>query len=350
MSGRVLGIAVSALGLSLGACAPQEKADTAPTATVSVAVARVQSVDEVLAAFGVVEYAPGHAVAVPIQVDAEVREILVVPGAAVRRGQPLLHLAPSATSALEVAKAIHDGVAAEADAGRVRRLRGQGLATAAEEAAADAAAANARALSQSLRARTGDGHIIVIAAPADGVVDALTVRAGELVPAGTVVVSLGDPGRLQVRLGIETADLVSVRPGQSVELNAVAATRTAAGRVEAVDRHVDRETHFAAALVSLPRDAPLNVGENVRGRIVVATHPHAVTVPRSSVLYDKGEAYVFTFGQDRAKRVAVSAGIEAGDVTELTAGIAAGTHVIVSGNYELEDGMPIRLAVGTPSP
>lgn len=350
MTARALLLVIGTLGVLLGACSAHEEAVSPPTATVQIAAARVQSIDEVLAAFGAVEYAPGHAIAVPIQVDAEVREVLVVPGVTVRRGQPLLHLGPSATSGLEVGKAARDSVAAEAEAGRVRRLRDVALATAAEVAAADAAAANALALSNSLHARIGDGHGIVIAAPADGVIDSLLVHAGELVTAGTVVLTIGDPGRLQVRLGIETADLATVRAGQAVELRAVAAARTAAGRIEVVDRHVDRDTHLAAALVSLPRDAALNVGESIRGRIIIATHVHAVTVPRSALLYDKGEAYVFTLGRDRAKRIAVSPGIDTGEAVELTDGISAGTNVIIGGNYELADGMLIRVVTGTPSP
>ncbi len=349
MTVRLLPLALGALGISLGACAPHDEAPVAPTATVEVAAARVQSVDAVLAAFGAVEYATSHTFAVVIQVDAEVREVLVVPGAAVRRGQPLLRLGPSAASALEVAKAGQDNVAAQADAERVRRLREQSLATAAEAAAADAIAANAQGLSASLRARLGDGHGVIVTAPIDGVVDAISVHPGELVSAGTVVASIGDPSRLQVRLGIETTDLANVRPGQAVAMTAVAGPRTAAGRIEVVDRHVDHDTHLASALIALPRDAALNVGESVRGRIVIATHPHAVTVPRSALLYEKDEAYVYAARGDLAKRVPVNPGIDTGDAIEVDGGITPGTNVIVRGNYELEDGMAIHVVAGTPS-
>lgn len=339
-----------ATGVALGACSAKEDGPAPPTATVQVALARTASIEEVLAAFGAVEYAPERAAAVPIEVDALVREVLVVPGSVVHRGQALLRFAPSATSSLEVRKAVEDSTAAEADADRVRRLRERSLATLAEQSAAEATAANARDLRDSLRTRTGDGKEFVVVAPSNGVVDSVPVHPGELVVAGTIVASVGDPALLRVRLGLEPSDLARVHAGQGVTLVAVADARSATGHVVAVERHVDRESHLAAAWIGLPREATLNVGESVRGRIVVATHEHAITVPRSALLYERDEAFVFVRDGDKAKRVVVVPGIDAGAVIELVSGVKAGAAVIVAGNHELEDGMAIHVADGAPPP
>jgi HlyD family secretion protein len=98
--------------------------------------------------------------------------------------------------------------------------------------AARAAVANARAQVAMAEATQAD---LVLTAPVDGVVLARYVEPGEVLPAGTPAVSLGDPSRPWIRVFVSPAVVAQLRVGQpaSVRLDG-APERTWPGRVTAI--------------------------------------------------------------------------------------------------------------------
>ena len=72
-------------------------------------------------------------------------------------------------------------------------------------------------------------------------------------------------------------------------------------------------------------------------------------MPRAAVLKDDKGAYVFQITpQNRARRVAVVMQIENGDRYGVDGYIDASQGLVVSGNYELKDGMAVRVSKGAP--
>jgi hypothetical protein len=67
-----------------------------------------------------------------------------------------------------------------------------------------------------------------------------------------------------------------------------------------------------------------------------------IVAPRSAVLRDGQEAYLFSVDQGRAQRVSIQTGIEQNGWIEIRSGVKAGQPVVVRGNYELSDGMAVR--------
>jgi membrane fusion protein (multidrug efflux system) len=334
---------IAALGavstLVAGCGSGKESEPPPPTAAVSTVTATLRDLHATVLGFGAVEFAPARAESLVVQVESQVAAVLVAAGSRVRQGDTLLRLRPSALTHLEVEKAGRDATLAAREARRLARLRDEGLATDAEAAAAH----TALALRDSLVARTGAGEQLVLRAPRDGIVDVLTAQPGELLAAGTVVARIGDPAGLQARIGLESADARRVALGAAASVSALdggAAVVTA--RVGAVEGRVDKDSRLAAALVPLPAAAALMPGVPVRGRIVVASHAHAVAVPRTAVLYDGEEATVFVVVAGKAQRRVVHAGIIDEEFTEITDGIKAGESVVTTGNHELEDGMAVR--------
>jgi membrane fusion protein (multidrug efflux system) len=65
-------------------------------------------------------------------------------------------------------------------------------------------------------------------------------------------------------------------------------------------------------------------------------------VPRSAVLGDAPDACVYIVQDGKARRVPVQTGAEADDLIEVSGAVSAGDIVVVSGNYELNDGMAVR--------
>jgi membrane fusion protein (multidrug efflux system) len=337
-------ILVSAASVLCGCKGAADEAEPTPTATVDVQPAAQHPIEEALIAYGTVEFVPAHTRSLSVQVESQVAERFVLPGTAVKQGQPLMRLIPSATSRLDVDKATRDASVAVADAQRVERLHAQGLATDSDLRTAKAAEQTAIQLRDSLIARIGTGGL-VLKAPIAGTVDALTAQPGDLIAPGTVVMRVADPKAVYARLGLEPEDAARVKGGQPVTLSALTTRATVAqGKITEVDARVDPTTRLTSA-VGLP-ESTINLvpGSSVRGRIVLDSHPDALTVPRSAVLYSEEKPFVYVADGGKAQRRDVTTGLSDDTQVEILNGLKVGESVIVGGNYELEDGMAIRVA------
>ncbi|MGH8539593.1 MAG: efflux RND transporter periplasmic adaptor subunit [Stenotrophobium sp.] len=342
------------LVLALTACSEKpEPPAPPPSVQVQVAAAMAMPVSQTLAAYGAAEFDPASTRALAVQFEAQAFALYVASGQTVRAGQPLLTLSPSANTQLELDRLARAEDLSTRELERLARLRDEGLATNAEVQAAQYAALNARDAHRSLAARTGGGNLNLLA-PADGVVETLSYAPGDVIPAGSVVARLGTTQHLRVRLGVEPEDLPQVRVGAAVHLHQLHdGAADIAGLVVAVDKRVDAQTRLAGALVILPADSGVLPGEVLSGRIVIATHEHALAVPRSAVLYDaaqNSQAYVFVANGGKAQRKNVNVGLDDGHDIEILAGLTAGENVIVQGNYELSDDMAIRTATAAVAP
>ena len=330
--------------LLVGCKGASDEAEPAPTAVVEIQPAARHSMDEVLVAYGAVDFAPAHTRALTVQVESQVAERFVLPGTHVKAGQALMRLVPSAATHLDVDKASRDAAVAEADAQRQARLRAQGLATDSDLRTAKAAADTAVALRDSLNSRIGV-HGVTLQAPIDGVVDTFTAQPGDVIVPGTPVIRIADPKALYVRVGLEPEDAVRVKDGQAVTISTLSsAAISVAGRISEVDARVDATSRLAGAVAQPEANSQLVPGSAVRARIVLNTHADAVTVPRSAVLYEDEQPFVYVADQGKAHRKPVKLGLIDDTQAQITQGVNVGESVISGGNYELEDGMAVQLA------
>ena len=345
-------VAAGLLGTLIAGCngaseESDEEGGAAQVALVEAQPATVLPMQASVTVYGRAEVSADQAQSVTVDVESRVVAVLVAPGESVKRGQALLNLQPSAGTRLEADKAVRDASAMAAEVGRIGRLHEQGLATDAELAAARAAAESAIQMRDSLSERIAGGARVP--APRAGVVDELKVQPGDLLPAGTVVARVIDPAAVIARLGLDPESAARVRPQQRVVLFPLTAgARAVQGRVTQVDPRIDPQTRFATALVRIDSPAVLATGTSLRGEVVIDRHPKAITVPRSAVLFEKKQASVFVVSGGKAKHRDVMTGFDDSDRIEIVSGISVGEQVVATGNYELEDGMPVRVSQPKP--
>jgi RND family efflux transporter MFP subunit len=280
-------------------------------------------------------------------IEAVVSSIAAPVGSLVRAGQPVVVLAPSPGSRLEVQKANHDADAADAAYARAQRLRATGLDSDADVETARAAAAAADEARKSLSARAGGG--LVLRAPVAGVVETIALAPGDIAALGANVAKVGDPSALRARLGVEPGLAARVRVGAEVQLSPASGGETVSGSVLAVDPRADLTTRLASVSIKLASAQGLAPGAPVRGTIVLGRHGGAVLIPRAAVLYDQDQPYVFTVAGNAAHRANVGLGAEQGDKIEVTKGLAPGARIVVEGASALDDGMAVREASARPA-
>lgn len=335
---------VAALALVAG-CGRQA-AETPPesVALVRAVPVREGSLTATIAAYGTVIPAPGGRLEMAVPFAARVLRVRVDAGQAVARGDTLLDLEPSPEARLEAGQARQAFTAAKQQREATRRRRGLGLATNDDVAKAEQEFADARARRDAVDAWAGQR---VVAAADAGIVDRIDVAPGELVPAGGTLLALAGPDRLAVRMGVEPEDAGLVAPGQAVTIAPVGRTadgRTVAGTVRSVARQVSADTRLVPVLVA-PADsiASLLLGEFVRGEIAVHS-ARGLIVPRSALLPDQDRYTLFTVRAGRVTRHLVDLGVQNDSLVAVhDTALAVGDSVVVLGNYELDDGMRVRL-------
>ena len=83
------------------------------------------------------------------------------------------------------------------------------------------------------------------------------------------------------------------------------------------------------------------LGSRVRASIQLDTQTSLI-VPRSAILTEGNNKYIYTVVNDRARRVPVQSGQEVGDMVVVSGILQPGDNVVFVGNYELTDGMSVR--------
>lgn len=288
-----------------------------------------------------------------------VSEVLVEVGDRVERGQMLLRL-DARTTASELRQA--EAGANEADAGvllavtnleRGRALKERKLLSAsdfdqlvAQRVQAEARQATTRAQLDAAKLRLG---FTELRAPDAGIVAKRAIRAGQVVSAGSELLTLIRQGRLEWRAELSEHDIGAVSPGASVLLTGPDGASTS-GSVRAVSPSLDAATRTATVYADLPEPGALRAGMYVEGRFELGSID-ALALPRAAVVRRDGYSYVFTVdAQGRTQRRRIDVGRLADDRIEVLAGLEEGERVVERGAGFLSDGDRVRVVDAAQAP
>lgn len=337
----VAALAIALIFLVYSRVTKKDDADTdpTPTAVVTVAPARAETVQAVIQLYGTVQADPAGAITIAAPRALLVGQVLVRAGEAVRAGQALIQVSDAPSSALAYRQAADAAVFATNDLARVQRLYDQRLAAndqlgAAKKAAADAAAA----LSQQKAQGSGPGGQ-TLTAPRAGIVTSVTATPGDHLAQDAPLAVLARAGAGSVRLSLEPS-AGAVTAGEAVVLYPVFGGPPLHTRISLVGQAADPATKTLDAIAPL-NGAALPIGSAVRGEVVTGSHAGLV-VPKQSIVFDETGPHLFTISQGKAHRIFVKAGVDRGDEVEITGNVTAGALIAVEGAYELQDGMAVK--------
>lgn len=307
---------------------------------------------------------------------APVREVRVLPGDRVRKGQTLIvldgdDLAAAARAARSAAMAADQGAraaAAELEAAeaalalarashdRIAALRSRRSATAQEfddatatlrTAEARVAGASARALQATAAvdsARAASDHanatesFTTITAPFDGMVTEKMVEPGNMASPGTPLLRLEDIGGFRLEVRVDESRVAHIRNGDSVPVLLGAATSPVKGTVVEVSRAVDADARAFLVKIELPDTTDLRSGEFGKARFD-GTPRRALTVPPSAVVRHGQLTSVFVVDGEKARVRLINL-----SESEVLAGLTESELVILSPPAGLTDGR--RVSVG----
>jgi membrane fusion protein, multidrug efflux system len=303
-----------------------------------------RKVSDRLTAFGQVQADPDTVQTIALMHDALISRVAVRPGQRVKDGETLLQVATSPGAHMEYLKARAAVDYAQGELVRQQRLLTEQLATNAQVEAAENALQDARASLQALEAQGQNKAIVKVSAPASGIITQLRAKQGERLQAGAALLEMAIGNRLVAVLGVEPEDIRLLEPGTLVTIRSVFVPDFKAdSQLREIHAIINPATHLVDALVPIPADQTdhLVLGSHLIADIQLNVHT-GITVPRSAVLQDEQGTYVFRVVGGKAQRVAVTTGLENDRWFEITSGLRLDEAVVIVGNYELKDGMPVR--------
>ncbi|HZE20668.1 MAG TPA: efflux RND transporter periplasmic adaptor subunit [Desulfobaccales bacterium] len=315
-----------------------------PVALVHTAPIREGVLTEKIAAYGKVIPAPGALQTVSVPFESQVVRIMVNNGQKVGKGNDLLEIKPSPDTYLKLQQARQTYKLSQQSLRFVERRFELKLATNDQVLRARQALAQARLRLESMKKR-GIGPPRLIRADVGGLIRKVYVQEGAIVPPGHPLMEVVTQNRLEVRLGLEPDNINRIKINQPVLISRVnvPALGEVTGHIRKVSYGVNPNTRLVDVFVSLPSNADFLLGESVVGHITVA-RARGLLVPRAAVL-PAGRAYtLFTIQKGRGVRHLVQVGLKNAKEVEVKGrGLRAGETVVVLGNYELKDGMAVRV-------
>lgn len=282
-----------------------------------------------------------------IEVAGTVQEVLVRPGQAVRKGQPLLRLDP-----VPLQIAVREAEAALEDA--ELRLRDNtmpdSIVTGRMPTGERLRNAEIRAGIPGARARLDRARLdldrATITAPFDGVIDQVRISAGERVSAGQEVGVVVDLSNLRIEAAVLEHDLPYIRQGGEATVTTAAAPGQAVqGRIAAILPLVDSTTRAGRAIINVRNPGLaggggplLRPGMYADVRLEATRLTDRTVVPARAVIERDGRPLVFVVRDDRAQWVYIQPGRTNGFETEVMPDSVSGIIPLNRGDIVLIDG------------
>lgn len=193
-----------------------------------------------------------------------------------------------------------------------------------------------------------------VKAPVKGKVLKVLQQSEASVAAGSGLVELGDPSKLEVVVDILTEDATEVRPGAAVQLLNWGGPQALLGHVRWVEpaaftkvSALGVEEQRVNVLIDLDAPAallrPLGDGFKVDVRVLVQVVEPAIMVPVSALfpIGSRSGLFVVEGGHAHLKEVSVEA--RNGESAWVKTGLAVGTQVIVYPDSKLKDQVAVKL-------
>lgn len=222
----------------------------------------------------------------------------------------------------------------------------------AARAAARAAESNQAAAEAALLAsgeEFGPNATVPLRAPVDGAVLRLFEESARVLPVGTPVLEVGDPGDLEIVVDLLSTEAVKVRPGARVLVEDWGGD----GALEARVRRVEPSGFTKVSALGVEEQRvnviadflapPTSLGDAYRleARIVTWEGDDVLQVPTGALFRSRGAWRVFVVADGRAREREIEPGHRTALAAEVRAGLAPGETVIVHPSDLVADGVAV---------
>jgi HlyD family secretion protein len=190
----------------------------------------------------------------------------------------------------------------------------------------------------------------MLTADRDGTVLTVEAEKGDYVAAGTRLITVGDPARLEVVAGVGEADSGRLEPGQPVKITAAALPEVeftgtvteVAGAAIVKNSNNGQQIEVPVKVAVDPGAQGLRPGYTVDLKIITVPERTTLVVPYEAILDKDGGKQVFVVRENRAVLRHIKTGL-AGDLyIEVLEGLHEGDKIILSPGENITDGVQVK--------
>ncbi len=320
-------------------------AEQSEDSSVLVQVTKLQkgSLPKIITVFGKVEVSAAMRRDVNAPVTAIVEAIFVKPGQTVNAGAALIRLGPTPETAAAYKKAVSALNNARGLVERTQALLTEHLATRQQLADAQKAVADAQ---DSLAALAAEGANTpqTLSAPYDGAVTNVSANLGAIVSPGSALVTIARTNELVLRAGATPDQAQQIQKGDTANVVALGGGDGGTGTVLLRGSIVDPNSGLVPVEIGLPGNNLLP-GQAAEARIGTG-RVRGYVVPHQAILAtESGAPYVVQVKDMIAHEVAVSVLLSTGGKDVISGALDPEADLALAGNYQLKDGMKVRVAV-----
>jgi HlyD family secretion protein len=257
-----------------------------------------------------------------------------------RRAEDLLEAGVVSTQSFEQAKNAESAARSEFESARFK----------AQAAASEVKVARAGLIAIESEQSAANRNV-TLRSPVRGRVLRVLEKSERVVTAGTPIVTIGDPHKLEVVVDLLSGDAVKVQPGDPVLLENWGGDFPLRARVRAVEPSAftkvsalgieEQRTNIVADFVDSP--GPLGDGYRVEAKIVIWESESVLKVP-SSALFRHGDGWsVFVVEGGRATTRVVEIGHRGHFEAEVLNGVTEGETVILHPTNQIAEGARVEI-------
>jgi RND family efflux transporter MFP subunit len=364
------GLAAMLLLVGLSGCSQESQAEEPDAINVETAVVTTMDITKYSSYSGKVEGSLEESV-MP-RMSGRVTSIEVSEGQIVQEGQIIMYIdSGKIETSVRQAEAAVASARAASDANEVRRqtakancdrlqelfnagaVSAQSLEAALAEynilnsGAAEAGVAQAQAALTMARESLDD---CAVASPLTGTVGRINVAVGDTAGVQSPVAVINDTAALNVEVKVSQSDVLSVKPGDAVDvLISAVGDEPIGGVIESVAAIADPLTRAYPVKVSLPNNPGAQIKSGMFAEVLLGTQSRSgvAAIPMEAILPQNGENIVYVVNDDaRAQAVIIQTGLNDGVYVEVTDGLQTGQRIVTKGNTLIDESSVMNIVDG----
>ncbi|WP_411969570.1 efflux RND transporter periplasmic adaptor subunit [Mesorhizobium sp. CA10] len=211
----------------------------------------------------------------------------------------------------------------------------------------DQAVATRDAARSTLAQAQNQVHYTDLKASQAGIVTAISADVGQVVGAGTPVMTVAVDGEKEVSIAVPEMDIAGFKPGKEVKASFWSDEGlTLDGRVREVAGSADPQSRTFAVRVSLPNDPRVLLGMTANVEATVGSKAQLVSIPLTAMTEKDGKQIVWTV--DRASETVHPRPIKVANFTAdgvaVADGLKQGDVVVAAGTQFMTENLKVKLA------
>jgi len=181
----------------------------------------------------------------------------------------------------------------------------------------------------------------------NGIVTAISADVGQVVAAGTPVMTVAVDGEKEVSIAVPEMDIAGFRPGKDVKASFWSDEGlTLDGKVREVAGSADPQSRTFAVRVSLPNDPRVLLGMTANVQATVGSKTQLVSIPLTAMTEKDGKQIVWTV--DRASDTVHPRPIKVANFTAdgvaVADGLKQGDVVVAAGTQFMTENLKVKLS------